>query len=128
VKATKKSISEYIGSLTKFFLENKLTLKPYPSVKIVKDSKNAENPFGKTAYYDPTNKSISLYTEGRHLKDVLRSYAHELIHHHQNLSGTLGTPSTSNVNEDSRLKKIEAEAYLKGNLLFRSWEDSVKNG
>ena len=29
--------------------------------------------------------------------------------------------------DDQHLRKMEMEAYLKGNLLFRDWEDWVKN-
>ena len=39
--------------------------------------KNAKDFFGKTAYYDPNKQHIVIYTEGRHPKDILRSYAHE---------------------------------------------------
>jgi hypothetical protein len=29
---------------------------------------------------------------------------------------------------NKHLRKMEMEAYLKGNMLFRDWEDSKKNG
>ena len=29
--------------------------------------------------------------------------------------------------DDKHMRKMEMEAYLKGNLLFRDWEDWVKN-
>jgi hypothetical protein len=45
----------------------------------------------------------------------------------QNLEGRLQNISTQNVNEDDYLMKIEEEAYLTGNKIFRSWEDAVKN-
>jgi hypothetical protein len=107
---------------------NGLDLKPYPKVKLIKnDIKNAEDLLGKTAYYDPNAQLIVLYTMGRHPKDILRSYAHELIHHHQNLSGTLQPFQTTNTNEDGDLDKIEREAYENGNILFRNWEDQIKN-
>jgi len=64
---------------------------------------------------------------GRHPKDILRSYAHELIHHHQNLNNKLDHSQTTNTNEDDALDKIEREAYENGNILFRNWEDSIKN-
>jgi hypothetical protein len=82
---------------------------------------------GKTAYYSPSDKSITLYTFGRHPKDVLRSFAHEMVHHEQNLNGTLGNIGTTNTNEDGSLDKIEREAYEKGNIMLRNWEDSIKN-
>ena len=34
---------------------------------------------------------------------------------------------TNNTNESERLLELEKEAYTKGNLIFRKWEDSVKN-
>jgi len=66
-------------------------------------------------------------TFGRHPKDVLRSFAHEMVHHEQNLNGTLGNVSTTNTNEDGHLEELEKEAYQKGNIMFRNWEDSIKN-
>jgi hypothetical protein len=52
-----------------------------------------------------------------------------MIHHIQNLEGRIGggTITTSNVNEDDYLKEIEKEAYLQGNIIFREWEDNIKN-
>jgi 5'(3')-deoxyribonucleotidase len=99
-----------------------LKLKPYPKVKFIHtDFKNADNFFGKTAYYDPNNNEVVLYTLGRHPKDILRSYAHELIHVHQNHEDRLENINTDNVNEDEYLEQIEREAYEEGNIAFRSW-------
>ena len=107
---------------------NGLDLKPYPKLKFIDDNKeNAENILGRTAYYDPNQQLIALYTMGRHPKDILRSYAHELIHHHQNLNNTLDHSQTTNTNADDALDRIEREAYENGNILFRNWEDSIKN-
>lgn len=70
---------------------------------------------------------ITLYTAGRHPKDILRSLAHEMIHHKQNLEGRIGDGriQTTNVNEDEYLQEIEKEAYLEGNMCFREWTDSI---
>jgi len=123
-----EDLNPNIISLTQYMGSNGLDLKPYPKVKLIKnDIKNAEDLLGKTAYYDPNAQLIVLYTMGRHPKDILRSYAHELIHHHQNLSGTLQPFQTTNTNEDGDLDKIEREAYENGNILFRNWEDQIKN-
>jgi hypothetical protein len=81
---------------------------------------------GKTAYYDPINKSIILYTYGRHPKDIVRSYAHEMIHHIQNLEGRLGDVSTTNTLEDDHINDLEKEANLKGTMTFRNWTDSLQ--
>ena len=34
---------------------------------------------------------------------------------------------TTNTNEDGALPEIEREAYEKGNMMLRNWEDSIKN-
>ena len=45
-------------------------------------------------------KLIVLYTEGRHPKDIARSFAHEMIHHIQFLEDRLGKHTTTNTTED----------------------------
>jgi hypothetical protein len=82
---------------------------------------------GKTAYYNPVEKSITLYTMDRHPKDILRSFAHEMVHHEQNLDGRLNNINTTNTNESGDLPEIEKEAYEKGNMMLRNWEDKIKN-
>ena len=125
---TPQDLNSEIISLTQYMGSNGLNLKPYPKVKFIKnDKENAADLLGKTAYYDPNAKVIALYTLGRHPKDILRSYAHELVHHHQNLNNTLQPFQTQNTNEDGDLERIEREAYENGNILFRNWEDSLKN-
>ena len=125
----KGDLQPYINSLTDYMGSNGLTLKPHPSVEFIdNDRENAANIFGRTAYYMPSEQKIALYVLDRHPKDILRSYAHELIHHHQNLNGTLENFQTTNTNEDGDLDRIEREAYENGNILFRNWEDSIKNG
>ena len=115
-------------SLAVFMKDNGMNVTPLPKIKVIKDDKeNASDLLGKTAYYNPQEKSITLYTFGRHPKDVLRSFAHEMVHHEQNLNGTLGNITTTNTSEDGNLDKIEREAYEKGNIMLRNWEDSIKN-
>lgn len=122
-----KKLTEYIGSILEYMLDEGMNIQPLPEVKIKRDAENAANFFGKTAYYDPNQNEIVLYVEGRHMKDVTRSFVHEMIHHIQNLEGRLNNIKTSNTNEDDHLLEIEKEAYLKGNITFRNWEDSIKN-
>lgn len=119
------TIKNIIYSLTKF-LKKELTLDSLPNVKfITNDETNAIKPLGKTAYYDPNSKCIVLYTLGRHPKDIGRSFSHEMIHFNQDLENRLNNISTQNINEDDYLKELEREAYEKGNMLFRSWENSI---
>jgi hypothetical protein len=122
------SLKEGFVSLSKYMIDNGMNIKPLPKIKVIKDDEeNASNLLGKTAYYNPNEKSITLYTMNRHPKDILRSFAHEMIHHEQNLNGKLNNITTQNTNEDGDLPEIEKEAYEKGNMMLRNWEDSIKN-
>jgi hypothetical protein len=121
------NILEKIAELTNYMREKGYNIDPVPSIELVGDDMvNAEKFLGKTAYYDPTNKSITIYTYGRHPKDIVRSYAHEMIHHIQNLDGRLGNVSTTNTLEDDHVNNLEKEANLKGTMTFRNWTDSIK--
>jgi cytidyltransferase-like protein len=114
-------------SLTKYMINNGMNIKPLPKLIIIKnDLENANNVLGKTAHYDPNNCSITLFTLNRHPKDILRSYAHEMIHRIQDNEGRLNNIKTTNTNEDGNLEELEKEAYLNGNMTFRNWEDSLK--
>ncbi len=113
-------------ALTKHMLDMGLNISPLPSVEFIDgDTENASNFLGKTAYYDPNNNTITLFTEGRHPKDIARSFAHEMIHHIQNLEDRLGNIKTTNTNKDEDLDAIEREAYQEGNMIFRNWTDSL---
>jgi hypothetical protein len=115
-----------IKALTKHMLDKGMNIVPLPKV-IFKhgDEENAKQFLGKTAYYDPEAMEIVLYTEGRHPKDIVRSFSHEMIHHIQNLEGRLGNVATTNTLEDDHLDKIEQEANLNGTMTFRNWTDSL---
>lgn len=98
------------------------------SVSLKEDEANAGDPLGKTAFYDPDQKSITVYISNRHPKDILRSFSHELVHHKQNCENQIGDLSTGEgyAQKDPAGRKLEEEAYLEGNLIFRDWEDSKK--
>ena len=108
---------------------DKFNIKGAPSLFLKNDVENSNKLFGRTAYYSPSDESIVLYVTNRHPKDVLRSYCHELIHHVQNERGDLMKGDASSPNyaqEDDHMRKMEMEAYLKGNLLLRDFEDNYK--
>jgi hypothetical protein len=122
-----EDVKTLIPQLTQYMYNQGMEIKPFPKVTFVHDdAENAQNVFGKTAYYDPNNYTVVLYTMGRHPKDILRSFAHEMIHHEQNMKGTLGNIQTTNTTEDDHLDRIEREAYEKGNIMFRNWTDSLR--
>ena len=127
LKETWKPEESFV-SLSKYMIDNGMNIKPLPKIKVISDDEdNASNLLGKTAYYNPADKSITLYTMDRHPKDILRSFAHEMVHHEQNLNNRLNNINTTNTNEDGALPEIEREAYEKGNMMLRNWEDSIKN-
>lgn len=124
-------ISKFIPLIRSLYNEvrNNLGFEPHASISVVSDADNAHNPLGKTAYYSPSEEKIALYTSGRHIKDILRSLAHELVHHNQNCRGDFNNVSetgTSYAQEDEHLREMEREAYEMGNMLFRDWEDNLK--
>lgn len=98
-------------------------------LKFVSDEENAGNVQGRTAYYDVGNEEIVLYVDGRHMKDVLRSFGHELVHHMQNCKNEFDKDVKTfegYAQEDEHLRNMEREAYLFGNMTFRDWEDRYK--
>jgi len=106
------------------------------------DEDNASRMLGKTAHYDPENLEVVLYVDNRHPKDIMRSLSHELVHHAQNCRGDFDggcnkegwsavcvkDTETGYAQRDPHLRKMEEEAYTKGNLIFRDFEDLIKTG
>tara|TARA_B100001094_G_scaffold42602_1_gene37365 strand:- start:1470 stop:1847 length:378 start_codon:yes stop_codon:yes gene_type:complete len=105
-------------------------LQTAPKLYLRNDEENSKDIFGRTAYYDPSDQSIVLYITNRHPKDICRSFSHELVHHHQNERGDLemgdASQSLTYAQDDPHMRKMEMEAYLKGNMLFRDFEDNIK--
>ena len=120
-------VKQKIKELTKHMLDKGMNIKPLPKVKFINnDVSNAKEFLGKTAYYDPNSQTIVLYTLGRHPKDIVRSFSHEMVHHEQNLEGRLDNIQTTNTQEDDHLNDIEAEANLNGTMTFRNWTDNLQ--
>ena len=129
-----RDLSEVENFISHFFpyTQEKLGFDKPVSIIFKSYGSNAAKILGKTAYYDPENLKIVLYVDDRHPKDILRSLSHELVHHAQNCRGEfdhgveLGDGYAQN---DSHMRKQEAEAYLLGNgFLFRDYEDAIKTG
>lgn len=119
-------VKQKIKELTQHMLQKGMNIKPLPKVVFKHgDAENAKQFLGKTAYYNPETMEIVLYTEGRHPKDIVRSFSHEMIHHTQNLENRLGNIATTNTQEDDHLNDLEAEANLNGTMTFRNWTDSL---
>jgi hypothetical protein len=124
----KKHIQGYYS-----YAKKQLKLDRNPKVFLNKNQENADNILGKTGYYDPDKEEIHLFITDRHPKDVLRSFAHELIHHEQNLSGfndsidlSITAKDPSYMLHDEGLKEAERDAFERGNMMFRTWTDTKK--
>lgn len=103
-----------------------------PKIYYKFDDGNAKRILGKTGYYDPDSEEIVIFCTARHPKDVLRSLAHELIHHLQKFEGRM-TPDKAAAEGDETyilhdefLKDMELEAYSMGNYDLREWEAHMK--
>lgn len=118
--------------LSKFmlFAKDRLKFQKPPRLFLKKDDENGSCMLGKTAHYDPNESGITLFISKRHPKDIMRSLAHELVHHCQNERGDLSpdkmkTMSNNYAQENDHMRKMEEEAYLQGNMCFRDWEDGL---
>ena len=121
-------IMKMIDDFTRYMIYNGMNITPLPTLELKDgDTENAKDFFGKTAYYDPNKQHIVLYTEGRHPKDIVRSYAHEMIHHIQHLEDRLGDVAGTDTTSSEHLTKLEKEANLKGTMTFRNWTDTILN-
>tara|TARA_A100000172_G_C3043876_1_gene111689 strand:+ start:1818 stop:3044 length:1227 start_codon:yes stop_codon:yes gene_type:complete len=111
------------------FAQQQMGFERPPKLFLRQDEQNAANPMGKTGFYDPENESVTLYITGRHPKDIMRSLAHELMHHTQKCNGEF--ENTKNMGEegyaqaDPHMRTMEIQAY-QASIVFRDWEDSTK--
>ena len=111
------------------FAKERMGFQDPPRLFLKGDSDNAANPLGRTAFYDPAEKAVTLYITGRHPKDIMRSLSHELVHHCQNCNGDFdnaGEMGAGYAQNNPHMREMERQAYEIGNMCFRDWEDSIK--
>ena len=122
------SLENHVHGMYDHF-DSKYGFKKPPTMVFDSDPNNQSKVLGKTAYYNPQSLEIHVFVDGRHPKDILRSIAHELIHHRQNMESRLDTGGYSGPGyylENDELKEVEHEAMLEGNATMREYEDTVK--
>ena len=122
------SLGPHVQGMYDYF-DKKIGFQKPPVMVFDSDPSNQSNVLGKTAYYDPSALEVHVFVDGRHPKDMLRSIAHELIHHQQDLEGRLdvgGYMGEGYYLKNEKMKKLEQEAMLKGNALMREYEDNLK--
>lgn len=66
-------------------------------------------------YFDPNNQKVWVYVKNRNMADILRTLAHELVHHKQNLDGRISYESGKTGSD------IENEANAKAGVLLRDF-------
>lgn len=114
------------------FMQKKFGFDRIPAISYVDDLDNYYNPLCKTGGYDQENETIQIFITGRHPKDILRSLAHEMLHHVQKCEGVMdgkdmgATVNPNYIMHDDFLKGIEADAFERGNITFREWEACQK--
>ena len=105
--------------------EQHLRIDPLPEIEL--NPEEQDGIFVKTGYYSPDEHKVVVFTDGRHPKDVLRTVAHEFIHHMQNLQNPDKDWGTGgDLEADRKLRGIEGEAFLLGNIIFREWTEKMK--
>ena len=95
------------------FLKEKLGFDDnMPEIKISYDEKEAPSmkSFGK---YTPETNELRVVAVNRNLADVLRTLAHELIHHMQRLKGVLGQDSNDTGSEHENEANALAGVYMR---------------
>ena len=112
------------------FAQKRMGFHKPPQMVFDSDPENAKNILGKTAQYEPGTMTITIFVNDRHPKDILRSIAHELVHHAQNCRGEFengGATDVGYAQTDDHMREMEREAYEVGNMCFRDWEDGIKS-
>lgn len=121
-------------SLLDYIKSNGITFEEGLHPKVVfeerSESDKQKHPFfRRTGHYDPFINTIVIYTGKRDIKDILRSLAHEIVHADQylNMGWDLSPAATGLNGENSdKAEEIEGDAYRRGNLFFRGFEDTMR--
>lgn len=96
------------------FASDKLGIKSLPNIKYKSNDEHGNQPsFGG---YNPSNSDLIVSTKNRHPMDILRTVAHELVHHKQKEDMRLGHDIEQ---EGSTGSDIENEANAEAGKLMR---------
>lgn len=96
------------------FVKNEIQMDDAPEIKLSYDNKVAQEmkSFGK---YTPETNELVVVAANRNLGDILRTIAHELIHHKQHKEGNLDQ------NSSETGSNIENEANALAGVLMRKF-------
>jgi hypothetical protein len=127
-----ESLKKSMAEMVKYMTENGCGCDSLPKVKLSNMQHQGPASLHPTGHYEPANQTITLYTNGRHEKDILKTLAHEMIHHEQNLRGDLDEEKMREAGDgytqnSEYLREIEREAYERSAMLVRDWTDNKRN-
>lgn len=108
-----ENTKNHINDLVNYACQH-LGISQPPHIEVIDDKEYSKNnkSFGG---YSPHNSSIKVNAAGRHIADVLRTLAHELVHHKQNEDGRL----TQNAGETG--SDFENEANSTAGIIMRNF-------
>ena len=99
------------------FASDRLGLKSLPTIRY----KDQGERFASFGGYNPSTSEIVIQTKDRHPMDVLRTLAHELVHHKQRENGEI---TDDNVEESGKTgSKIENHANAKAGAMMRDFRN-----
>jgi cytidyltransferase-like protein len=103
-----------IGEFIKYACKNLAIQNPPRNLTLSYDTNQVKDrrSFG---YFDPNDHKIWVYVKNRNMADILRTLAHELVHHKQNLDGRINYESGETGSD------IENEANAKAGVLLRDF-------
>ena len=88
------------------FASDRLGLKSLPTIRY----KDQGERFASFGGYNPSTSEIVIQTKDRHPMDVLRTLAHELVHHKQRENGEITVERSSRIHDlTKRLNKKDNE-------------------
>lgn len=123
-----KTFLEYADDVISFFKENGIDLgEKTPEISFDASPASRFDVFAPTGHYNFTNDEITLRTDNRHAKDIMRTLCHELIHawqYRRDPEGYMKFDKTGNLKDNAELLEYEREAYERGNVLFRMWTET----
>lgn len=112
------------------FCKSELQIRHLPKIKFTQDRKWAtgNHSFGA---YAPDQTSLVVYIGNRNLADILRTLAHELVHHRQNELGHIESPDAGSAgtpieNQANALAGVLMRKYGKMNDVIYEKKDSNK--
>ena len=96
------------------YTAKELELDNLPKINLIKDQKYSveHHSFGG---YSPSDKSINIMISNRHIQDVLRTLAHELVHYRQDINNQLNPDSGNDGSPE------ENEANSLAAVVMRKW-------